>query len=85
MSGPGDIDGEVSGEEAAWRDLIARFDDPADRMSTGVPWPAREDLSEPTSPAETADTLIDSPEGSVGPAASTGRSGRRPRAGRQHR
>jgi hypothetical protein len=69
MSGPGDIDGEVSGEEAAWRDLIARFDDPADRISTGVPWPAREDLSDPTSPAETADTLIDSPQGSVGPAA----------------
>jgi hypothetical protein len=69
MSGPGDIDGEVSGDEAAWRDLIARFDDPADRISAGVPWPAREDLSEPTSPAETADTLIDSPEGSVAPAA----------------
>jgi hypothetical protein len=71
MSGPGDIDGEVSGEEAAWRDLIARFDDPADRISTGVPWPAREDLAEPTSPAETSDTLIDSPQSSVGPAAST--------------
>jgi len=26
MSGPGDIGGEVSGDEAAWRDLIARFD-----------------------------------------------------------
>jgi hypothetical protein len=44
MSGPGDIDGEVSGDEAAWRDLIARFDVPADRTSTEVPWPAREDL-----------------------------------------
>ncbi len=44
MSGPGDIDGEVSGDEAAWRDLIARFDVPADPASTDVPWPAREDL-----------------------------------------
>ncbi len=44
MSGPGDIDGEVSGDEAAWRDLIARFDVPADRTGNGVPWPASEDL-----------------------------------------
>jgi hypothetical protein len=47
MSGPGDIDGEVSGDEAAWRDLIARFDDPADGTSTGAPWPASENLPEP--------------------------------------
>ena len=47
MSGPGDIDGEVSGDEAAWRDLIARFDDPADGTSMGSPWPASEDLREP--------------------------------------
>ncbi|HEY2312850.1 MAG TPA: hypothetical protein VGH96_04505 [Streptosporangiaceae bacterium] len=53
MSGPGDIDGEVSGDEAAWRDLIARFDVPADLTSTGTPWPAREDLPAPAaSPAE---------------------------------
>jgi hypothetical protein len=52
MSGPGDIDGEVSGDEAAWRDLIARFDVPADRTSTSVPWPTREDLPEALSPAE---------------------------------
>jgi hypothetical protein len=44
MSGPGDIGGEVSGDEAAWRDLIARFDVPADRTSSGAPWPASEDL-----------------------------------------
>ncbi len=62
MSGPGDIDGEVSGDEAAWRDLIARFDVPADPTSADVPWPAREDLpdrvtsaAEPSSgPAEHA-------------------------------
>jgi hypothetical protein len=47
MSGPGDIDGEVSGDEAAWRDLIARFDTPADATLTEVPWPARESLHRP--------------------------------------
>jgi hypothetical protein len=44
MSGPGDIGGEVSGEEAAWRDLIAHFDAPGDVSAMSVPWPAREDL-----------------------------------------
>jgi len=47
MSGPGDVGGEVSGEEAAWRDLIARFDSPADPTLTEVPWPARENLPRP--------------------------------------
>lgn len=51
MSGPGDIDGEVSGEEAAWRDLIARFDVPTDRTTAVVPWPAIEDLPPPPDPA----------------------------------
>jgi hypothetical protein len=51
MSGPGDIGGEVSGDEAAWRDLVARFDVPTDRTTTVVPWPAIEDLPEaPTQP-----------------------------------
>lgn len=44
MSGPGDIGGEVSGDEAAWRDLIARFDSPAEPATDHTPWPAREDL-----------------------------------------
>jgi hypothetical protein len=44
MSGPGDIEGEVSGDEAAWRDLVARFDRPADLAPAQSPWPAREDL-----------------------------------------
>lgn len=47
MSGTGDTGGEVSRDEAAWRDLIARFDLPADPEVTGVPWPDREDLSQP--------------------------------------
>jgi hypothetical protein len=58
MSGPGD--GEVSGDEAAWRDLIARFDVPTDRTTTVVPWPASEDLLEPPpSPAELRDGLAE--------------------------
>jgi|SRR5215469_12448467 len=47
MSGAGDTDGEVSRDEAAWRDLIARFDLPADPTVTSVPWPGREDLAGP--------------------------------------
>jgi hypothetical protein len=47
MSGPGDIDGQVSGDEAAWRDLIARFDAPTD-VSTDPPWPSSENVVWPT-------------------------------------
>jgi hypothetical protein len=34
----------MSGEDAAWRDLVARFDLPASAGETGRPWPEREDL-----------------------------------------
>ena len=51
MSGPGDVGGEVSGDEAAWRDLIARFDVPTDRTTAVVPWPDIEDLPGRPSPA----------------------------------
>jgi len=34
----------MSGEDAAWRDLVARFDLPAAPAGTGRPWPEREDL-----------------------------------------
>jgi hypothetical protein len=44
MSGAGDTDGGISRDEATWRDLIARFDRPADPGLTEVPWPTREDL-----------------------------------------
>jgi len=47
MSGPGDIDGEVSGDEAAWRDLIAHFDDPAGPEIGEAPWPASENVTGP--------------------------------------
>jgi hypothetical protein len=59
MSEPGDIGGEVSGDEAAWRDLIARFDVPMDRTTTVVPWPAREDLPESASPARPPGNLAE--------------------------
>jgi len=66
MSGAGDTGGEVSREEAAWRDLIARFDLPADPELTSAPWPAREDLARP------AEASIDPPapgrlSGAAGP------------------
>jgi hypothetical protein len=59
MSGSGDINGGVSGDEAAWRDLIARFDVPMDRTTTVVPWPASEDLTDSPSPAGPPDGLAD--------------------------
>jgi hypothetical protein len=51
MSGSGDIDGEVSGEEAAWRDLVARFDTPGQTDVAAAPWPEREDLPAPDAAA----------------------------------
>jgi hypothetical protein len=45
MSAAGDSGGEVSRDEAVWRDLIARFDLPADPALPSAPWPAREDLA----------------------------------------
>jgi hypothetical protein len=39
--------GGVTGEEAAWRDLVARYDMTADEHAGAVPWPDRENLPEP--------------------------------------
>jgi hypothetical protein len=44
-------------EEAAWLDLVARFDEPAPAGDDEVPWPDREDLAGPPVPASPADTL----------------------------
>jgi len=60
MSGAGDTDGEISREEAAWRDLVARFDRPADLTLTDVPWPASEDLPRP--PATAAPASLAAPD-----------------------
>jgi len=56
MSSAGDTGGEVSRDEAAWRDLIARFNLPADPALPSTPWPAREELG---GSAGTADTVAD--------------------------
>jgi hypothetical protein len=48
VGGNEDVDGDLSGEEAAWRDLVARFDQPADTAEP-PPWPAREDLTDAAS------------------------------------
>jgi hypothetical protein len=64
----GDIGGEVSGEEAAWRDLVARFDAPGD-LSVSAPWPASEDLPDAgppaAAPASSADASAAEPEGTA--------------------
>jgi hypothetical protein len=59
MSGPGDIEGEVSGDEAAWRDLVARFDNPADLAADESPWPARESLPDGQATAVTDPVTAD--------------------------
>jgi hypothetical protein len=38
--------GGVTGDEAAWRDLVARYEMPAEWDATSVPWPDRENLTE---------------------------------------
>jgi hypothetical protein len=70
MAGPGDIDGNVSGEEAAWLELVARLQKPG-QLGVASPWPASEDLSdgdtvgaEPSSPA--ASQLGEDPGGNPG-------------------
>lgn len=65
-SGPGDVGGEVSGDETAWRELVARFDDPADTAAQ-APWPAREDLPDSPVPASG-----DGPSSEAGPRSGSG-------------
>lgn len=55
MSGPGDVGGEVSGEEAAWRDLIAHYDTADEVDQDAVPWPDRESLTDPGAPGRDAE------------------------------
>jgi hypothetical protein len=40
----GDEDGDVNGDEAAWRDLIARYEMHAAADAVAMPWPERENL-----------------------------------------
>jgi hypothetical protein len=66
MSGPGDIGGEVSGDEAAWRDLVARFDAPAEPAAESAPWPDAEDLPSQAGPATDPLTTPDQPGTAAG-------------------
>jgi hypothetical protein len=44
VDGNSDRDSQPGSEEAAWRELIAQFDAPADDPSAVAPWPTIEDL-----------------------------------------
>ena len=45
----------ASNEEAAWRQLVAQFGEPAGTDGSYVPWPAREDLPVPFPTDRSAD------------------------------
>jgi hypothetical protein len=47
----GGASGGATGDEAAWQELVARFDMPADWDSAAAPWPDREDLAAPAAPS----------------------------------
>lgn len=47
----GDVTGDVSGEEAAWQELVAHYGSPAVADGSPSPWPDREDL-----PGQAGDT-----------------------------
>ncbi len=85
MSGAGETDGEISRDETAWRDLIARFDRPADPALIEVPWPAREDLpgsaaARPAAGLAAADAAGPDLAGTPSPASGTDQPGPRPGA-----
>ena len=48
-------------DEAAWLELVARYDAPAPAEGDEAPWPDREDLSGPPVPVSPADTLPEQP------------------------
>jgi hypothetical protein len=55
------------GDEAAWLDLIARYDAPAPAEGGEAPWPEREDLAGPV-PVAPADAVPDTTTAPDGPA-----------------
>jgi hypothetical protein len=75
MSGPGDVDGEVSGDEAAWRDLVARLESPVGQATEVVPWPAREDIPAAENPTPSGPSQQTGPSGQTGLSQQTGLSG----------
>ena len=46
----GGASGGATGDEAAWQELVARFDMPAAWDAAAAPWPDREDLTAPAAP-----------------------------------
>ena len=42
--------GDDTSQDAAWRDLVARYADPAADDGAAAPWPDREELSQPPQP-----------------------------------
>jgi hypothetical protein len=56
------------GDEAAWLDLVARYDTPTPAGGDAVPWPDREDLASPAVPVPPSDTqpLPEAPEAPSG-------------------
>lgn len=79
MAGNEDVDGDVSGEEAAWRDLVARFEMQVDTGAEQAPWPARENLTESARdrqrPDQDAEQGFEDPGRRPGPASLPSRSG----------
>jgi hypothetical protein len=57
------------GDEAAWLDLIARYDEPSPSEGADMPWPEREDLAGPVSvtPGDTLPALPDTTAAPDGP------------------
>src|SRR5712691_11463229 len=58
------------GDEAAWLDLVARYDAPTPAEGDAVPWPDREDLASPAVRVPPSDTqrLPEAPEAPSGQA-----------------
>lgn len=63
----GGASGGATGDEAAWQELVARFDMPTDWDSAAAPWPDREDLTAPSTPPSQA-----TPPSQEGPASQEG-------------
>lgn len=81
----GSAAGGSSGDEAAWLDLVARFDAPAPSGGAGAtPWPEREDLTDsvPVAPAVPGTVPADPPANAIEPPANP--AGAAPRTGPGH-
>ncbi len=86
-AGGGGTTGGVGGdEEAAWRDLVARYEMPVDADAASVPWPDREDLRDDPADGGTgaADSAPDGTSGDgTGDGADTRSGGGKPSADRE--